>query len=70
MLSDDQLSVVMSDVLKGLKVIHEDHSIMHRDLKAANILLDSSGAIGIADFGVSKRFVKGRPQRSWGVRSG
>ncbi|KAH0785711.1 STE family protein kinase [Histomonas meleagridis] len=55
-LSEDQISIVMHDLLKGLQIIHQKYHIVHRDIKSANILLTSSGEIRIADFGVSRRF--------------
>ena len=57
-LTEDQISIVMRDLLKGLQLIHTRFRIVHRDIKAANILLMSTGEIKIADFGVSRRFEK------------
>ena len=61
-LSEDQISIVMRDVLQGLKMIHQQHHILHRDIKAANILLNSNGEIKIADFGLSRKFESGSQQ--------
>ena len=40
------------DVVKGLNWLHHK-GIIHRDLKSANILLDSAGKCKISDFGLS-----------------
>lgn len=55
-LSEDQISIILHDVLKGLGLIHKLHRIVHRDIKAANILITTDAEIKIADFGVSRQF--------------
>lgn len=38
--------------MKGLAYLHEKR-VVHRDIKPCNILLKSSGAVKVSDFGVS-----------------
>ena len=58
-LSEDQISVILRDHLLALRFMHGEHKIMHRDIKAANILMNRHGIIKISDFGVSRRFDSG-----------
>ena len=39
-----------AEIISGLLYLH-DHSIMYRDLKPANVLLDGDGHITLTDFG-------------------
>jgi serine/threonine protein kinase len=55
-LTEEQIAVVLHDVLRGVQLIHDRHRIVHRDIKAGNILLTGNGDVKIADFGVSRRF--------------
>lgn len=46
------IGVIMKEVLIALKYIHREN-IIHRDIKAANILITNSGSIKLCDFGVA-----------------
>jgi serine/threonine protein kinase len=46
---------IMLEIAKGMTYLHQlNPSILHRDLKPQNILLDSNNRVKICDFGVSK----------------
>jgi serine/threonine protein kinase len=47
-----EIKVINAQIVDALAYLH-DKKIIHRDIKAANILIDDAGQIKVADFGVS-----------------
>ncbi|KAF3935533.1 hypothetical protein ABW19_dt0201775 [Dactylella cylindrospora] len=59
-LSEPQIKCYMLQLLKGIKYLHQNN-ILHRDIKAANLLINNKGILQIADFGLARRFDEPAP---------
>ena len=49
----DQALLIVSGVLDALAYSHE-HGIVHRDIKPANVIITSTGAVKVMDFGIAR----------------
>lgn len=52
-LSQAQIIDIALQVCQGMQVAH-DNGVVHRDIKAANIMIDRQGRVKILDFGLAK----------------
>lgn len=43
-------------IVEGIEYLHRNGTI-HRDLKCANLLVETSGIVKVSDFGASKKIV-------------
>ncbi|KAK8205291.1 serine/threonine protein kinase, CMGC, CDC2/CDK subfamily [Zalaria obscura] len=63
--SETMVKCYMLQLLEGLRYLHESH-ILHRDMKAANILINNRGILQIADFGLARHYDGPTPQPGQG----
>ncbi|KIJ51719.1 hypothetical protein M422DRAFT_157682, partial [Sphaerobolus stellatus SS14] len=54
-LTPSQIKLYMKQLLEGTAYLHANH-IVHRDMKAANLLISNNGLLQIADFGLARAF--------------
>ncbi len=50
-----QVKCYMKQLFNGLHHCHTNN-ILHRDLKASNLLIDNKGTLKLADFGLARRY--------------
>ncbi|KAI0251946.1 kinase-like domain-containing protein [Lactifluus subvellereus] len=54
-LQPSQIKLYMKQLLEGTEYMHRNH-ILHRDMKAANLLISNNGSLRIADFGLARTY--------------
>ncbi|KAH0566306.1 hypothetical protein GP486_000277 [Trichoglossum hirsutum] len=59
--TEPQIKCYLLQLLEGLRYLHDNH-ILHRDMKAANLLINNHGILQIADFGLARHYDEQVPQ--------
>ncbi|CAL8310734.1 unnamed protein product [Arctogadus glacialis] len=62
---EDILGKITVAIVKALEHLHNNLSVIHRDVKPSNVLINTQGQVKMCDFGISGHLVELGPPRRW-----
>ncbi|XP_014249774.1 neither inactivation nor afterpotential protein C isoform X2 [Cimex lectularius] len=65
---EEHIAFILREVLKALMMLHENH-VIHRDIKASNVLLTKEGEVKLVDFGISRELASTMDKRQTSLGS-